>query len=118
MSESLMTFTDTALSHIKKNMAATPGACGFRLGVRKMGCIGFAYVPDIISEVNKDDTHFKFQDVDVYVTQEAAPMVKGTTIDFVVKDLGQESLKFDNPNVESECGCGESFNVKTKEDAQ
>jgi iron-sulfur cluster assembly protein len=26
-------------------------------------------------------------------------------------------FKFDNPNVESECGCGESFNVKAKVEA-
>jgi iron-sulfur cluster assembly accessory protein len=35
----------------------------------------------------------------------------GSRIDFVTEGLKQ-MFKFDNPNVDSECGCGESFNVK------
>ena len=38
-------------------------------------------------------------------------MLDGSRIDFVKEGLKQ-MFKFDNPNVESECGCGESFNVK------
>jgi iron-sulfur cluster assembly protein len=35
----------------------------------------------------------------------------GSRIDFVTEGLKQ-MFKFDNPNVDNECGCGESFNVK------
>jgi iron-sulfur cluster assembly protein len=35
----------------------------------------------------------------------------GSRIDFVTEGLKQ-LFKFDNPNVDNECGCGESFNVK------
>ena len=38
-------------------------------------------------------------------------VLDGSHIDFVTDGLKQ-SFKFDNPNVDNECGCGESFNVK------
>lgn len=37
--------------------------------------------------------------------------IDGARLDFVTEGLKQ-SFKFDNPNVDSSCGCGESFNVK------
>jgi iron-sulfur cluster assembly protein len=39
--------------------------------------------------------------------------LNGSNIDFVTEGLKQ-TFKFDNPNVDSTCGCGESFNVKKK----
>jgi iron-sulfur cluster assembly protein len=39
------------------------------------------------------------------------PFLDGSQLDFV-KDGFNQSFKFDNPNAESECGCGESFNLK------
>ena len=34
----------------------------------------------------------------------------GTELDFVREGLN-EGFRFKNPNVKSECGCGESFNI-------
>ena len=36
------------------------------------------------------------------------PHVQGTLIDLVREGLAQR-LRFDNPNVQQSCGCGESF---------
>ncbi len=36
--------------------------------------------------------------------------IDGTEVDFA-RDGLNESFKFNNPNVQSECGCGESFQV-------
>jgi len=45
------------------------------------------------------------------VGAESLLALDGSHIDFVTEGLTQR-FKFDNPNVDSECGCGESFNVK------
>jgi len=42
---------------------------------------------------------------------ESLVFLDGSRIDFVTEGLKQ-MFKFDNPNVDSECDCGESFNVK------
>ena len=46
----------------------------------------------------------------VIVDRESLRFVDGTEIDFVRQGLN-EAFKFHNPNVQGECGCGESFNV-------
>ncbi|WP_370469098.1 HesB/IscA family protein [Photobacterium damselae] len=38
------------------------------------------------------------------------PMLDGTEIDFVKQGLNQ-SFVYHNPNVKTECGCGESFGI-------
>ena len=47
----------------------------------------------------------------IVVDAASLEFLDGSRIDFVIEGLKQ-SFKFDNPNVDSECGCGESFNVK------
>ena len=47
------------------------------------------------------------------VDADSLAFLDGSNIDFVTDGLKQ-SFKFDNPNVDSQCGCGESFNVKKK----
>ena len=38
------------------------------------------------------------------------PLLAGTTVDLKIEGVNR-ILQFDNPNVVSECGCGESFAV-------
>ena len=38
--------------------------------------------------------------------------LKGSTLDYVKEGLKQ-AYKFENPNVDAMCGCGESFSVKS-----
>ena len=86
------------------------GGVALRLGVRRTGCSGWAYVVDIVDEINTDDTVFKNREITIVVDQKSLPLVDGTRIDFVAEGLNR-TFRFSNPNVTDECGCGESFSV-------
>ena len=44
------------------------------------------------------------------VDVDALKMLHGTEIDLVTEGINKV-IKFNNPNVTAECGCGESFSV-------
>jgi len=46
----------------------------------------------------------------VYVDEQSMVYLNGTEIDFVETVQGA-GFKFNNPNVKSTCGCGDSFQV-------
>ena len=83
---------------------------GLRLGVRRTGCSGFAYVVNYADDLGADDVVFEQDGVRVIVDRESLELIDGTEIDFVRQGLN-EAFKFRNPNVRGECGCGESFSV-------
>lgn len=105
-----ISLTASAADRVRSFIAARGHGLGLRLGVRKTGCSGFAYVVNYADEVNADDVVFEDQGVRVYVDRASMPLVDGTEVDFVRQGLN-EAFRFRNPNVKGECGCGESFTV-------
>jgi iron-sulfur cluster assembly accessory protein len=103
--------TDSARAHIEAQIA-TSGHRFLRLGVKESGCNGYMYTLDYIDEPGSDDQAFDINEhLAVYVSDDDLPLVRGTQVDYVVEGLNG-SLKFKNPNAESQCGCGESFSVE------
>jgi iron-sulfur cluster assembly protein len=102
--------TEAAAHRVRDFLATRGGGLGLRLGVRKTGCSGFAYVINYADEAQADDVVFEDRGVKVYVDPASLPLIRGTTIDFVKQGLN-EAFRFRNPNVKGECGCGESFSV-------
>ena len=74
------------------------------------GCSGFAYVVDLAQTIGDDDNVYESHGVKILVDAKTLPYVDGTTIDFGREGLN-EGFRYDNPNVKSLCGCGESFGV-------
>lgn len=107
-----ITLTERAAAHIKNEMRkANPRPLGFRIGVTRTGCSGMAYVVDFVTEHSENDLVFNIDpELDVYVDPKSFQVIKGTRVDFVRDGLNR-LFQFKNPNVKSECGCGESFNV-------
>jgi iron-sulfur cluster assembly protein len=105
-----ISLTESAAHRVKTFLAARGHGVGLRLGVRKTGCSGFAYVVNYADEVHDGDLVFEDHGVKVCVDPESLPLIDGTIVDFVKQGLN-EAFRFRNPNVKGECGCGESFSV-------
>jgi iron-sulfur cluster assembly protein len=105
-----VSLTQSAAERVRSFLDKRGGGVGLRLGVKKTGCSGFAYVVNYADDVAAGDVVFEDRGVRVIVDAESLRYVDGTEIDFVRQGLN-EAFKFRNPNVRGECGCGESFNV-------
>ncbi|MFQ3186850.1 MAG: iron-sulfur cluster assembly accessory protein, partial [Marinomonas primoryensis] len=81
-----------------------------RLSTKESGCTGFSYVLDIVDVALEEDTVLSFGEITFAVDSQSVTMLKGTEIDLVREGVN-EVVKFNNPNVVAECGCGESFSV-------
>lgn len=112
MTEQIISFTPKAIAHIKTLMAKKSGAIGFRLSIKTTGCTGLMYVPELVQAANANDVHFAVDGLEIYIDADAVHAIKGSVVDLETKELGQTQLVFDNPNADSLCGCGESFNLK------
>lgn len=105
-----VSLSDNAAERVRRFMAAREGASALRLGIKKTGCSGFAYVLDYADEAHADDVEFEDHGVRILVNRDSLPLVDGTRVDYVREGLNQ-AFKFANPNAKDECGCGESFNA-------
>jgi iron-sulfur cluster assembly protein len=105
-----ITLTASAAERVKNHLHQQGKGSGLRLGIKKTGCSGFAYVVDYADGTSAEDVVFEDQGVKVVVNRESLPYLDGTQVDYVRQGLN-ESFKFHNPNVKDECGCGESFTV-------
>jgi iron-sulfur cluster assembly accessory protein len=112
MTENIISFTDKAIEHITKALTRYPQG-GFRLSTKKAGCTGYKYIPEILAAPKPGDQEFTTQQgLRVFIDPLCRKALEGTVVDLVNKGLGQKQLTFTNPNAVSECGCGESFNLK------
>jgi len=105
-----ISLTESAADRIRTFLAARGHGVGLRLGVRKTGCSGFAYVVNYADAEQPNDVVFEDRGVRVYVDSSSLKLIDGTIVDFVKQGLN-EAFRFRNPNVKGECGCGESFSV-------
>jgi iron-sulfur cluster assembly protein len=102
--------TESAAERVRSYLLKRGHGVGLRVGVRKTGCSGWAYVIDYADSIDSADVVFEDDGVKVVVDPKSLELIDGTEVDFV-KDGLNESFRFRNPNIKGECGCGESFSV-------
>ena len=105
-----ISLTPSAAERIKNFLHTRGHGVGLRLGVKKTGCSGYAYVVKYADDIGAEDVVFEQQGVKVIVDRDALSFIDGTEVDFVKQGLN-EAFKVRNPNIKGECGCGESFTV-------
>ena len=106
-----VTVTPAAAEHFRSSLAAK-GLPAVRISVRESGCTGFKYVMEEVSDPEEGDLPVTLDNgIQLFLDDEAVTFLRGTEIDYT-RDGINRTLKFRNPNVVAECGCGESFNVE------
>ena len=105
-----ITITAAAAKHVQQYLDNRGKGIGIRLGVRTSGCSGMAYEMEFVDEVGQDDLVFEDHGLKVVIDPKSLVYLDGTEVDFTREGLN-EGFKFNNPNVKSECGCGESFGI-------
>jgi len=80
-----------------------------RLKVQGGGCSGFAY--DLyFDKPAEGDKAFEVSGIKLVCDQMSLMYLMGTEIDYV-EGLHGAGFKFNNPNVKTTCGCGNSFSA-------
>ncbi|MCU7827584.1 MAG: iron-sulfur cluster assembly protein IscA [Candidatus Thiodiazotropha sp. (ex Myrtea sp. 'scaly one' KF741663)] len=105
-----ITITEAAAKHVQTFLNNRGNGVGIRLAVRTSGCSGMAYEMEFVDELQEEDVVFEGHGVKVVVDPKSLVYLDGTEVDYTREGLN-EGFKFNNPNVTSECGCGESFGV-------
>jgi len=103
--------TQAAADHVAREITKRGSGEGLRIGTKKSGCTGFAYVVDYADSIGDQDAVYESHGVKVVVDSASLDQLDGMVIDFVKTNLLNEGFEFRNPNVKDMCGCGESFSV-------
>lgn len=105
-----ISMTTAAAERVRSFLHNRGKGIGLRVGVKTTGCSGLAYVLEFVDTLNEDDAVFEQDDLKLIVDGKSLVYIDGTQLDFVKEGLN-EGFQFNNPNVNGECGCGESFTV-------
>ena len=105
-----ISLTQPAAERIRTYLETRGKGVGLRVGIKKTGCSGYAYVVNYADDIGDSDIVFEDYGVKIVVDKESLELIDGTEVDFVKQGLN-EAFRFRNPNVTGECGCGESFSV-------
>jgi iron-sulfur cluster assembly protein len=105
-----VTVSENAAAQIVRQLQRRGRGIGLRLGVRRAGCSGYAYVVDYAEEIADDDAVFEQRGVKIVVKTADLAYLDGVEIDYAREGINQ-AFRFRNPKATASCGCGESFAV-------
>jgi iron-sulfur cluster insertion protein len=80
-----------------------------RIFVQGGGCSGMQYGFTFDEEQNEDDFDLEFDGVGLLVDSMSAQYLQGAKIKYTEDAMGA-SFSIDNPQAQTTCGCGSSFN--------
>jgi iron-sulfur cluster assembly protein len=111
-----ITLTPAAAAQIRKQIAKHGSGIGLRVGIKPVGCSGYAYTYALADDVRDDEQRIEAHGATLLVATDHLASLEGACLDFVTEGLKQ-TFQFDNPNVGITCGCGESVSLNTKKGA-
>lgn len=105
----MITLTESAQDKIKEVLADEGPNSHLRMYVQGGGCSGFSYGFTIDDEQNEDDFEIPTSSQSVLVDSMSIQYLQGAVVDYV-EDLQGSRFSIKNPQAQSTCGCGSSFN--------
>lgn len=104
----MITLTPEAISKVKSILEGRKEESGLRIAVVGGGCSGFQYQMTLDKEPREDDKIYELEGLKLYVDTRSLLYLDGTKIDYIDGQNGS-GFKFENPNEQASCGCGETF---------
>jgi len=106
----MITLTPGAIAKVKSILADREDkeGMGLRIAVVGGGCSGFQYQMTLDKEPRVDDKILDMEGLKIYVDTRSLLYLNGTKVDYV-DGMNGSGFKFDNPNTQPSCGCGETF---------
>jgi iron-sulfur cluster assembly protein len=99
----MLDLTDAARSAIRVALESSSDACALRIVCAAGGCAGMQYRLGLAARAEDGDAVQTFDDdVTIFVDPDSAPLLAGTTVDFVRDERGA-GFVFANPNARSGC---------------
>ena len=108
--ERLVRLTEAAGRQLDKLISRENMGGFLRIRITGGGCNGLNYKMKFVLEGKKGDILVDSVGVRVLVDSKTALYLRGTTLVFSDKLVGG-GFKFENPNAQASCSCGESFNL-------
>ena len=103
-----ITVSQAAQERLIELFAKRPDVKALRVGVRGGGCSGYAYQFEFEQGAPTDkDKVFDFGSFQIFVDSRSYFFLNGSELDFIDELMGKR-FQFNNPNVKSSCGCGDS----------
>lgn len=103
---------DSAINRLKCLSKERGTTQYLRLRVDSGGCYGFSYMLDMTEKPEADDVVIDMDGAKMVVDKHSLPLVKGATIDWQDRLIGQAFVVLANPQASGGCGCGASFEIK------
>lgn len=109
-SQQMVTVTPAALEFLRRQLS-NKTVKAVRVSVKPSGCTGFKYVLEMPEQASENDLHYQLDEqVELLIDRDSLAVLSGAQIDLVKEGINQQ-IRFNNPNVKDQCGCGESFSV-------
>ncbi|KAJ1731217.1 hypothetical protein LPJ72_004054 [Coemansia sp. Benny D160-2] len=112
VSEEAVHLTDSAIKRLKYLSEQRKKTQYLRLRVDSGGCYGFSYMLDMDEEPAADDVVVDRKGAKMVIDEVSLPLVRGATIDWQDRLIGQAFVVLANPQASGGCGCGSSFEIK------
>jgi iron-sulfur cluster insertion protein len=80
-----------------------------RMFVSGGGCSGMQYGFTFEEEVNEDDFNLEFDGIHLLIDAMSSQYLQGAEVDYT-ESLQGSQFSIKNPNAQTTCGCGSSFN--------
>lgn len=104
----MIILTPGAIAKVKSILAERKEENGLRITVIGGGCSGFQYQMTLDKEPRTDDKILDMEGLKVFVDSRSLLYLNGTKVDYIDGADGS-GFKFDNPNAQNACGCGDKF---------
>ena len=84
-----ITLTSSAKSQLRQSVADREKGIGVRVGVKRTGCSGLAYLMEYVDALADEDEVYQFDDVKLVIDKKSLIYLKGTELDYVKNGLNE-----------------------------